>query len=543
MIASSFALARRASAAIRMQDSYDEVPFGSSIHPACHPGTLAIVATLFGLRPPDVATCRVLEIGCAEGGNLIPIAAQLPRASLLGIDGSEVQVRAGRAAIEALGLGNVEIRSMDLREARPDLGRFDYILVHGVYSWVPREAQDAILRICRQNLAPDGIAYVSYNTYPGWFLKQMVREMMLHHTRRGSTAARKVEQARALVEFLARATPEDRAYGALLREAARARAKDSDAYLFHEFLEAHNEPLWFNQFVERIEAAGLAYLGEAQFGTMLTEQFEGEVKRTLEALGGDLVETGQYIDFIRGRTFRQSLLCHAGGPTTRKADPSRLENFRFAADLDRVEGDGDPSAATAATYTARSGVRISLDDAVGKAMVAALAARRPSALTHGELLPAVEQLLAAAGLDLAGERVRAGLADSLLLAFAQSAVSVLAYDDRVAPTLAERPRAFAPARYYASRAHARLPTARHELFRPDAVFQRMIPQLDGTSAVTDLVEAFLRDVTEGVLVLQPESGHLREDLGTLRRLTEAEIPRRLEHLHRQALLVEDGSGG
>lgn len=526
-----------------MRDSYDEVPFESSAHAACHPGQLAIVATLLGRRPPPVETCRVLELGCAEGGNLLPIAAQLPRAKLIGIERSQVQAQDGRAAIEALDLDNVEIRPMDLCAIGPELGRFDYVLVHGVYSWVPRQVQDAILRVCRENLAPDGIAYVSFNTYPGWYLKRMVREMMLHHVRRFPGAAKRIEQSRALVEFLACASPEGRLYGALLRETARERAKDSDGYVFHEFLEEHNEPLWFHQFVERVEAAGLAYLAEAQLGTMLLEQFQGEARRTLEALAGDPLETEQYIDFVRGRSFRQALLCHAGGGSERKAASSRIEGFRFAADLKPIEGAADPAARGSATYAATSGIRLTIDGAVGKAMVAALSAQSPRALLHPELLESVEERLAAAGVALPRERVRAALADDLMLGFAQSAISVLAFDDKLAPSVSERPRAFAPARHYAALRRSRVPTARHDTFRPDPVFQRMLPRLDGTRAVADLVQDFLRDVSEGVLELEPEMSHLREDLGQLRGLAEAEIPQRLEYLHRKALLVAEAREG
>ena len=98
--------------------------------------------------------CRVLELGCTDGGNLLPMAATLPRSSFLGIDLSGRQIAAGQKMIERLGLENVELRQMDIADVGEDFGTFDYIICHGVYSWVPPPVQDKILEICARRLAP-----------------------------------------------------------------------------------------------------------------------------------------------------------------------------------------------------------------------------------------------------------------------------------------------------------------------------------------------------------------------------------------------------
>src|SRR5262249_21258700 len=161
--------------------SYDEVPYTSHPFPQTHPDRLATVATLMGLRPAPVQRCRVLELGCVSGGNLIPMVATLPESRFVGLDLSLLQIESGRRQAEALGLKNVELLNRNLREVGPDLGQFDYVICHGVYSWVPPEIRDKILAICSQNLAPDGVAYVSYNTYPGWHMRGMIRDMMSYH--------------------------------------------------------------------------------------------------------------------------------------------------------------------------------------------------------------------------------------------------------------------------------------------------------------------------------------------------------------------------
>src|SRR5262249_54229313 len=155
-----------------------------------------------------ISSCRVLEIGCASGGNIIPMAEQLPGSRFVGIDLSPVQVAAGQRTIERTRLTNVELRNTSVLDVDECLGTFDYVVSHGVYSWVPPAVQNKILEVCSRNLAPNGIAYVSYNTYPGWHMRGLIREMMCYHTARFHDAQTRIRQARALLDFLAKSASE-----------------------------------------------------------------------------------------------------------------------------------------------------------------------------------------------------------------------------------------------------------------------------------------------------------------------------------------------
>ncbi|MFN2536517.1 MAG: methyltransferase domain-containing protein, partial [Mycobacteriales bacterium] len=148
--------------------TYDDVPYGVATHAATHPGRLAAIATLFGAGPPAVESARVLELGCALGGNIIPMAVAYPGSSYLGIDLSGRQIADGQRTVAQLGLTNIELRHASITDVDDSDGQFDYVICHGVYSWVPPEVQDKILDICARNLAAGGVAVVSYNTYPGW---------------------------------------------------------------------------------------------------------------------------------------------------------------------------------------------------------------------------------------------------------------------------------------------------------------------------------------------------------------------------------------
>src|SRR5213592_1524157 len=124
---------------------YDEVPYSSHPYAQTHPDRLATVAIVHGLEPPDPFQARVLELGCGAGGNLLAMAAGTPGIRAVGVDLAQEPIAAGRAAAEAIGLTNVELRQGDVRELTDGrLGAFDYVLAHGLYSWVPPDARDAL---------------------------------------------------------------------------------------------------------------------------------------------------------------------------------------------------------------------------------------------------------------------------------------------------------------------------------------------------------------------------------------------------------------
>jgi SAM-dependent methyltransferase len=201
-----------------------------------------VVAVLSGLKPASVASCRVLEIGCARGGNLIPMAVGLPGSSFLGIDSSAGQVASARSVIDALCLDNIAIECRSVLDVGAELGAFDYIICHGTYSCVPAEVRDRILEVLARNLAPHGAAFLSYNTFPGWRLHGLVRDLMTYHAGRYDRPDDRAREARLVLEFMAAAAaPFDRDYANWLREECEHLRRKPDSYLLHDQLEEFNE--------------------------------------------------------------------------------------------------------------------------------------------------------------------------------------------------------------------------------------------------------------------------------------------------------------
>jgi SAM-dependent methyltransferase len=282
---------------MRRATPYDAVPYRTFPRRQTHPDRLAAVASLFAMVPTPVAKCRVLEIGCGNGGNLIPLAYHLPQSRFLGIDLARTAITAARRATKDLKLANLELRAMDLRTLDASDGRFDYILAHGIYSWVPEEVRDRLMAICRAHLAPNGVAFVSYNVFPGRYGRHALREMLLWETRGIKDPKKRLAAARKFPET----------------------AGIPDDVLFHDDLAPVNQPLWFHEFAAHAARHGLQYLGEADPHEMFDE------KGRLQDLDGE-----QRLDFRKQRSFRQSLLCRTEVPLRRKVSAASMDRFLFS---------------------------------------------------------------------------------------------------------------------------------------------------------------------------------------------------------------------
>lgn len=312
-------------------NSYNEIPYVTFPRLQTHPDRLAAVGTLFGMSPAPVRRCRVLEIGCGDASNLIPIACALPESRFIGIDLADAPIVAGRGTIAALGLENISLIRADLRDVGSEYGEFDYILAHGVYSWVPRDVRERLMAVCAEWLAPQGIAFISYNAYPGSHARQMLREMMLHHTRNIPDPAQRIEQARWFLKFLLEGRGLSPAWQTFLEEEVKSVLDHGTDGLYHDELEATNEPVYFRDFAEHAGRHGLQYLGEAEPHVMFDPQ------GAVAWLGDNVLEREQYLDFLRARRFRQTLLCRDGIPLRRHAAPEHMEPFLFSAPATAVE--------------------------------------------------------------------------------------------------------------------------------------------------------------------------------------------------------------
>jgi SAM-dependent methyltransferase len=320
-----------------MSKAYELVRYSGMPFAQTHPDRLCTMATLFGMTPPPIQGARVLEIGCCDGGNLIPMAISLPESHFIGIDLTEIDIVTARETAAALGLTNIEFHTLDLTTLPGRFALFDYIVAHGVYSWIPPDVREKLLAVIKASLMPNGVAYVSYNTLPGGHLRMMMREMMLFHTQGVADPAQVLTRARQLLEFLKAASAKDPEYQSFIGQEIESQLGRPDYGLFHDELEDNNHAVYFHEFAAHAARRSLQYLAEANYFDMQVLESGGIDSPVLDALGDDTILREQYLDFARCRRFRQTLLCHQAIPLDRTIQPVRLTRLFFASPARRIE--------------------------------------------------------------------------------------------------------------------------------------------------------------------------------------------------------------
>jgi SAM-dependent methyltransferase len=327
-----------------VRTAYDEVRYSNHPYAQTHPDRLATVAALHGLPAPAPSACRVLELGCGAGGNLHAMAAATPGLRAIGIDLAAGPIAEARRAAEAVGLDGLEFRQGDLTALQNgELGEFDYVIAHGVYAWVPAATREALLASIHSHLAADGLAFVSYNAYPGGYLRRALREAGLWFARgEPGGPAETAERARVLFRYLL----EERAdegdpWGSVLAKTLPPLVEGPVYRLVHDDLGDAWEPIWFGDFVDHAARHRLGYVGDADLGNLLPARLPGEIEPGLRELAaGDRIVREQITDLLRCNFFRQSVLCRDTRTAAPDPTPDAMYGLSFAA---RPRGGAAPS--------------------------------------------------------------------------------------------------------------------------------------------------------------------------------------------------------
>ena len=299
------------------QTIYSELGYKSMPFPYTTPATLEAYAALVGITAPNPNTARVLELGATYGGNIISQALFNPDATFVGIELSQEQVEKGNEVIANAGLTNVSLVQSDIASIGSEIGTFDYIIAHGVYSWVDDDVKDALLRLIDEHLVEDGIAYVSYNTYPGWHTMEEVRQLMMFSNRDKSQFNHKEKVLHGktigsivgsqILKYDNLKERNSKFLGAL-----RSVMQKDEYYVGHDHLEPNNDPVYFYQFNDHLADHNLAYLCDADLTLSMVRSFDVDIADTLDKLApNDHVNQEQYLDFMLDTTFRKSIICKA----------------------------------------------------------------------------------------------------------------------------------------------------------------------------------------------------------------------------------------
>jgi len=464
-------------------NTYDEIPYPSLVYTDTHPNKLATLATLFDIQPPPITNCRILELGCGDGTNLIAIAQSLPHANCIGIDFSATQIASGQKVIDVLQLTNITLQQADFNTIDESLGKFDYIIAHGIYSWIPITMQDTVLSLLKKYLTTNGIAYVSYNIYPGWHTEHVVRDMMMYHIQQLPPLSPQAHtvQAKGILQFLTNLRQSGTsAFDVLLKEKTQQLQTVDDNYLYHDFLEQDNHPVYFHQFVKHAEQHNLTYVTDIEFRHYLMSYFPPQVVKAMrELFQADFFKQEQYLDFFYHRTLRRSILCHQDITVKRTLDWQKLLDCYIAADL-QLEGQN------AKTTT---GELIHIQQPITKIAIEHLSAIYPQRLAFKELFKRSKR----PAKNLA--KLRTDLAQELLQLYCSEAIELHVAAPAFITEIKEFPMASPLAR------HIKFPHAinlRCEFVNISDTAKRVLPHLNGNNDKPALLN-ILGDITTDAL--------------------------------------------
>lgn len=518
--------------------TYDAVLYPGFALAQAHPDRLATLAALFGLAPPDVARCRVLELGCGDGMNLISVALGLPEAECIGIDLAAAGINRGQRIIRELDLKNITLRQYDIMKIGREFGQFDFIIAHGLYSWVPPVVRDKILAICRENLRDNGVAYVSYNAYPGSHMRDMVREMMRYHVREFTEPKERVDQARALVKFLAESGTDPDLYRLILQKEFERIAEFRDSTLFHDDLAEYNNPVYFYQFAEHAARYGLQYLAEAQFFDMQAGMFPARVVETLNQLSDDIIAREQYLDFLKCRRFRQTLLCHEDWKLNYELQPEKVSQFHIAAQIHMETESKHLHDREVVTFLGPKRSSLKTDNPLLKAALMLLSEAWPRAFHFHDLLAQARNISGQHSVkDGNGvhEETRA-LGELLVRAYAGGIAEFSLHPPRFVVQPSVRPVASPLARFQ-SREGDKVINLRHaNISIEDALGRQLLRLLDGSRDRNALVNDLMAAIESGLITIQKE-GNPVEDIDEIRQFILAGLEQSLTGLARLALLI------
>lgn len=450
---------------------YEDVPYPGNPFAQTHPDRLATLALLYGLRPTPPSACRLLEVGCGDGGNLLPMACTAPGSQFVGVDISPRAIAKARGRAQAAGVENVVFEERSLADWQPPAGSFDYVVAHGVYSWVPEAVGEALMALCAHALSDHGVAYVSYNTLPGGHLRDILRTLLQAHVDPSAPPAEQLAAARELLDVLRQAWAYDTELHTLVSLAAKMR-DDSDALLFHDTLSPVNRRLYFEEFLAHAGRHGLQYLAEANFWEMQVGWLPQGLRDGVLATE-DRLRREQLLDQLRMRTFRQTLLCRAEHELSETPQLERLEVLAVSAQAQAGVADDRGRV----TFTGANGSNLTTDHvAVIRALERVLAAW-PAILPIADLLPADADL-----------EQRLILTEALLRCYSAALASLHAEPAAFGTGAAERPRVTPMARLQAAEGPV-VANLRHEPTTLDDPARLLVTLLDGTRDRAALVAA------------------------------------------------------
>jgi methyltransferase-like protein/16S rRNA G527 N7-methylase RsmG len=521
-------------------NAYDEVPYESYPFIQTNIANLKTIAHIFGLNSPKLETAKILELGCAAGGNLIPMAINYPKAKFVGVDLSSAQTKVGNDQIKDLGLKNIEIKTASITDIdKKSYGEFDYIICHGVISWVPENVRHAIFKVCSDLLSPTGVAYVSYNTLPGWNMVRSIRDMMLFHSQNFAKVEEQVSQGKLLLSFIKDSLEgANNPYGEMLKFEADLLAGQPDYYLRHDHMEEINHQYYFHEFMKEAAENDLQYLGDAVLATMYLGNLPPKAAIKLQEIN-DIVRAEQYMDFITNRRFRSTILCKKNIVLNRAVVNKSIEDMYFNMNIEAAkplsEVNLDDNSDVAFYFNNSTENKINTSKPSLKAMLYAFAGNKLRYLSIKDILDIAPKMLSTHKLSI--EEFKEEVLTNLLKLIFTGYVTPCLENSKAIYKISEKPLVSDNARKQLTWNRGLWVTnSFHTKFPLHIIDNYILRYLDGNHTEKDLIEKLLEHVKAGDLSLDTDGKKITDDAIIRQHLPQV-LQMSLEKYMQNALLI------
>ncbi len=508
--------------------AYDVLEYPAHIHQQMLPALLAPIARVHGIQAASPRECHLLEVGCGDGLQLITLAMAYPDSRFVGVDLSSAAIARGEVLRARLGLDNLRLVVADLMQWDAGELPYDYILAHGFFSWVPEPVRMRLLALCRQSMAPQGVAYISYNAFPGCHLRQMVWEMMRAHVRGIEDPATRIEAARHFLLWLAQDVIGEGSYAIAVRaEATELLQRTHPSVLFHDDLSDLNQPYSLTGFMELADQHALKFLAEADYCEMSDAVAPADAVARLDAISaGDPIAKEQYLDFLKGRRFRQTLLCHADSGLHRDVDAACLSALAVTGDLDPRPLAVDTAPAGTIRFANPAGAAITTNHDFVKAALANIGEAFPTPILVRQLLEA----------NPADADDHAALMEALTRGLRHGLIALLCDPATYARQAGSMPRVSALARLQLEAGATHITSLRPAMVQIESqVTRELLRLLDGTRDRRALALALAQRMTD----LPPPEGEPAQDAAWWLEKLAPQLEQGLQQVAKMALLVEE----
>lgn len=313
-----------------------DIEYTSHFYRETAPLHLNFAIQMQGFRPPSIGEgTTYCELACGQGLGTNILAAANPQVKFWGVDFNPAHIDNARRLAAAAGLQNVAYldNSFEQMITQPpgDLPQFDYIVLHGIYSWVSEENRRFIVRFIDRHLKPGGVAYVSYNCLPGWSatapLQRLVREYATRHPDRSD------HQVEAAFKFAKQVIDGKAGYfqqNPIVAKRIEKLPMNNKHYLAHEYLNGHWHPLYHLDVAAEMSDARLSYVGSA---TLVENLDRVSIPAGMIEIVRDSRDTGwteTLRDYARNQQFRRDIFMRGATRVMGPEQTDRLGNTRLA---------------------------------------------------------------------------------------------------------------------------------------------------------------------------------------------------------------------